>query len=350
MSGNSSRHKAPPAVPTAHGQLAAAVTAGANVTLLPPLKPYGENRPMAAENKSANALATIASVTKANNLAALEHTQLDTIQKDLQLASALGQLRQLISGPVLEQIKSLQGHKLGFLTDRDRGTDKQGNPLKPYPDHVVRDCAISAMLQGARLTHNEFNIIAGDCYLAKNFYSRMLTETMENLHYTEEVPEIRGQTALVPMVATFHYQGKRHQLDYRKTDEADRRLQVRVNAGMGPDAISGKAYKKLAKRIYCYCTQTTWLQQTDDDQATIDQAPEPTPAIEDTPRLPETLAELREILGQMVMIGDVQAYCARMSEAELTDQQRKTLDAECKRRMEEIRDSRGERSNGKHES
>lgn len=330
-------------------------------------------------------LAQLARITQQNNLATLEALELTDLEKDLQLAGAMGQMRKLISGPILEQITALAGSQLGFLTDRDR-SDKP-----PYPPEVLRDAAIEALLQGSRLIGNEFNVISGKAYLAKNYYRRMLAETVTDLSITEGVPEIRGGTALVPMTAAFTFEGKRHTLSYLRRDDLDQRIQVRINSGMGPDAVSGKAFKKLATRIYEHCTRTRWMSERVDIEAAdvtdpalpapptqalpapstneaaeafdaslqpkADQTPPPVdidpetgeeiPASVQPEGPPKTVKQLREDLERLHTLSDVYAYHQKMEKLDLDGAQLKKLDAACKRRCDEIRAARGERSNGK---
>ncbi|MFK5282891.1 hypothetical protein ACI3PL_25325, partial [Lacticaseibacillus paracasei] len=54
---------------------------------------------------------------------------------------------------------ALQGNRLGFKTDKD----KSGG----YPESVVKNCLIEAVLLGIQPTGNQFNIIAGNMYPTK---------------------------------------------------------------------------------------------------------------------------------------------------------------------------------------
>ena len=100
----------------------------------------------------------------------------------IMMARGMVILRIQFAGTVLDGVCALAGTPLGFLTDRD------GEKTK-YPKEVIRDCAIEAILRGARLTGNEFNIIAGKCYLTKAFFARQLSGLVENLQLTEGVPQ-----------------------------------------------------------------------------------------------------------------------------------------------------------------
>lgn len=176
------------------------------------------------------------------------------------MARGLNMLRQRIKGDVLKEIQQLAGTSLGFLTDRDH--DDKG-----YPEQVIRDCAVEALIRGARLIGNEFNVIAGKCYLTKAYFERQLAELVQDLRITEGVPETHQHGALVPMTASWQLDGRTYQLDCVKTESLDNRIPVRVNKGMGVDAILGKAHRKLYARIYRQVTGSEWVSEAEPEEA-----------------------------------------------------------------------------------
>ncbi len=187
--------------------------------------------------------------------AAVEQCNIEAIQKlpvmqqTIVLASGMRELRAALSKDVVEQVfMPLQGSKLGFRTDRD---DKGG-----YPWDVVRDCVIDAMIRGFRPIGNELNIIAGNPYYTKEAYERKVEEFPGLSGFRPEpgVPQMANGGALVPYYATWSLDGVTDSLvcDIVKVDdrEVDRRIPVRVNSGMGTDAIFGKAKRKFYARVY----------------------------------------------------------------------------------------------------
>jgi hypothetical protein len=145
----------------------------------------------------------------------------------------------------------LRGTTLGFLTDMDtKGADQQ------YPIHVVRDCCTEALMRGFNLVGNEFNIIAGRFYGAKAGYERKVLEWPGLTHLLMEpaVPQAGNGGALVAYVATWRLNGQQQCLKCAQENVdgtiIDNRIPVKVNSGMGADAILGKAERKMYYRIY----------------------------------------------------------------------------------------------------
>lgn len=142
------------------------------------------------------------------------------------IATATNNLMGLLTQDVVSCLfMPLQGKKIGFKTD------------KPYGWQVVRDCVIEAVMTGVDVTGNEFNIIAGNCYITKEGMSHLLSD-IDGLKYsvTPGIPSTNNNQAIIKMLIEWDYQG----------DKAQRELDivVRVNKAMGSDAIIGKATRK----------------------------------------------------------------------------------------------------------
>lgn len=91
------------------------------------------------------------------------------------VSTAIGELKKLLDDAYMKPIMELQGTALGFKTDKD----KNGG----YPMTDVRNVLIEAVLKGFQPTNNEFNIISGGMYPAKNGLKRKLDE-IPGLKYT----------------------------------------------------------------------------------------------------------------------------------------------------------------------
>jgi hypothetical protein len=167
-------------------------------------------------------------------------TMAGRMSRALAVAGAMQDLRRAMDAPgVMDSIMSLQGTSLGFRTDKDSSGG--------YPTDVVRDCSIDAAMQGCYHVGNEFNIIAGRCYITKEGMGRKLSG-IEGLGYsiTPGIPKMAGQGAIQPMEVGWTYKGKSGQ----KTID----VCVRVNQGMGADAIVGKATRKARAWLYQHIT------------------------------------------------------------------------------------------------
>jgi len=149
----------------------------------------------------------------------------------------------------------LQGHPLGFKTDKD--LDKFKQKADGYPVDVVKPAFIEATARGFYSRNNEWNIIAGRFYGAKNgFYRLVMTFAgLTNFHESVGVPERAGGRAFVAYVASWDLDGKTHHFQrskkrLRDKTEFDDRFVIRVNEGMIDDAIIGKAKRKAYAAIY----------------------------------------------------------------------------------------------------
>lgn len=159
-------------------------------------------------------------------------------------ARGIAELQKCITDNIMHDFMSLQGSVLGFRTDKDGSGG--------YKIDQVKDVLIKSLMLGLRPTGNEWNIIAGNLYVTKEGFRRLLKELpgFSNLQVQFGVPHTSENGALVPADASWRYQGK----DYSMSCHGDFRIPIRINKGMGADAILGKAESKLLRRIYQQCT------------------------------------------------------------------------------------------------
>lgn len=197
-------------------------------------------------------ITAIEKITDNCNFGAL--VKLGSFQRAFQLARGVSQLRELITPEMMRDIMALQNTQLGFKTDKQDG----------YEMAVVKECLIQARLMGAYPVGNEFNIISAQTYLTKNFFIRTLREFpgLTDLRRNFGVPKLVSETgAIVAVGATW-------KLDGRSDSISDREIPIRVNKGMGPDAILGKAHRKLDAMIYSQITGTEMTDgEADEDTA-----------------------------------------------------------------------------------
>lgn len=203
--------------------------------------------------------------------------KLPTILQAVRMAQGIRALREALSDQFMATvIMPLVGSKLGFVTDRDR------EPT-PYPLAVVRDCTIEALLRGFRVVGNEFNIISGSFYVTRGGFERVVQEFpgLSHLVMQPGVPMLSQDKggALVPYTATWRLNGEPASIvcQYVKEGEqvTDQRIPVRVNGGMGADAILGKAQRKMYYRIYQRLVGGTYGAVDGDISDAIDTTGEP---------------------------------------------------------------------------
>jgi hypothetical protein len=180
--------------------------------------------------------------------------EMSVLERTLTLAESMATMRQHFRGDVLERIKGLKGTALGYMTDESGRKD-------PYANEVIRDCVIEAMLRGATPVGNEFNIIAGRCYLTKQYFERALRQFpgLSELRLVEGVPHQTANGALVPYKASWKLNGQPDSLDCDDSGAVDTRIAVRINSGMGVDAILGKAKRKMLARIFARVSGSEWV-------------------------------------------------------------------------------------------
>jgi hypothetical protein len=184
--------------------------------------------------------------------------------KALIVARAVKQFKGLLSDTVMADIMELQNSPLGFKTDKARDGG--------YPVAVVRDCVVQAFMRGLRVTGNEINIIAGNLYVTKEGFERLLSELpgLTNLKIQIGVPSTSEGGALVPARAEWLMDGIKDSITWEREDTADYRIPIRVNSAMGIDAIVGKAKSKVLRNIYARISGTRLLADGDDGDEIAD--------------------------------------------------------------------------------
>ena len=164
-------------------------------------------------------------------------------------ARAVAELRELLSPELMTDIMRLKGTVLGFRTDKDHLDANRG-----YDVDTVRECLVIALMLGVSVTGNEFNIIGGNTYITLSGVSRIVHgwPGLTELRLDAGVPTVAkgGAGALVPYSASWKLNGQPDSIECSETPEPDTRIPVRVNKGMGADAILGKARRKMLARIW----------------------------------------------------------------------------------------------------
>jgi len=170
-----------------------------------------------------------------------ELTKAEGMSRAVAMACGLVELQEAMSDDVVSVLMSLQGNPMGFRSD------------KIYPPEVVKACAISALLSGAYLVDDEWQIIAGQCYLGQKYFLRKIREYpgVTDVEITIDLPEALTPTLLVcGGYARCRKGGKRVEVFARKSDKfGDSRIAVTAHKG-DIDQAQGKAKKRLAQRLY----------------------------------------------------------------------------------------------------
>jgi len=163
----------------------------------------------------------------------------------IQTASAMNDLRELMTEDVMSPMMQLMNSPLGFLTDRDPNkTDREGKRQDPYHWKVVRDCLIEGMLRGFAPVGNELNIIASRFYAAKSGLRRRVTQFpgIADFRDAYDVPRSSDKGAIVKCRATWQIDGKTH--------EIEREFAIKGYPSTLLDAYVGKAERKLLHAVF----------------------------------------------------------------------------------------------------
>lgn len=158
-------------------------------------------------------------------------------EKAYLIASAAGELKKLLNEEYMAPIMELQGNRLGFKTDKDTNGG--------YSKEVVKNCLIEAVLTGVQPFGNQFNIIAGNCYITKEGFGFLLAN-FKGLSY-EIVPALPrigndSKSAAIVMKVRWTLNGE--------VKERDLDIPVKMNSFMGTDAVIGKATRKARAWLY----------------------------------------------------------------------------------------------------
>lgn len=173
-----------------------------------------------------------------NVLSVLTSEQLIGFEKAYLIADAVGKLKTLLTPEYMKPIMQLQGSRLGFKTDKD----KEGG----YPESVVRDCLIDAVLSGVQPFGNQFNIIAGNMYITKEGFGYLLNN-MKGLsnEISFALPRIGSDKTSAAVVAKISWSFNGGEKKEREID-----FPIKMNSYMGTDAVLGKATRKARAWLF----------------------------------------------------------------------------------------------------
>jgi hypothetical protein len=221
---------------------------------------------------------------------AVELAESEEFFKPIVMAMAIKDLRDALSAEAMDAVKQLAGTSLGFLSDRP--ADNQ------YPVDVIRECVIEAMIRGVGVVGNQFNIIAGRFYMARNGWEAKLrkagcTQIVPTVGRPEDTREgTPNQRGFAKYTATFGAQatcvknGQRFTVSACLSDGIDGRIEA---SAFGKDlsdclpGMKGKVEARILKKLYCLACDAI---ETDEDAepANVIVVEEPAATITEQPR------------------------------------------------------------------
>ncbi len=173
--------------------------------------------------------------------------------KTLAIATGLVAIQEAMTDETVAVLKALVGTDVGFKTDKDHlGSG--------YGSQTIKACAVRALLNGAYLHGNEFNIIAGGCYLTQQYYLRKLREypNVTDVQIDVDIPCVdssrpavkENYTMLVGGYACCRVNGRKVEIYARESTKfGDQRMAVSAYKA-DIDQAQGKARKRLAQRLF----------------------------------------------------------------------------------------------------
>lgn len=186
-------------------------------------------------------------------------TEIDSFAASFEVAQGIAFLREMfLKNPEIRKaIENMQNRRLGFVTDRSpkaiARAKANGKDLKPYTYEEIIEPCIEALINGYRLTNNEFNVIAGNFYPAKAGKYRKIVEYpgITNFSFTVTPPVFEGSDyAKVRCFASWRKDGRLQTFGTSNRGKEDTQVvKVKINKNMGEDAIIGKAQSKMFTRI-----------------------------------------------------------------------------------------------------
>jgi hypothetical protein len=180
-------------------------------------------------------------------------------QKAFLMAEGIRKLKELLTNEYMAPIMELQGSKLGFRTDKDKG---QGGAKGPgYPLEVVKDCIVEAVLNGLQVTGNHFNIIAGNMYATKEGTGYKLN-TMKGLTYeiVLSLPRINTDKTGAAVDATIKWSFK------NENGSQVVPIPVKMDSYTSVDSIMGKARRKANAWLISRITGTDFPEGETEEQ------------------------------------------------------------------------------------
>ena len=233
------------------------------------------------------------------------------------MAMAIQELRQALTPEAIAAVHELEGTALGFKTDKFDGK---------YPDDTIRMCVIEAMLRGVSIVGNQFNVIKGNFYIARNGWEAKLrkagcTQIVPTIGKPEEVllgtpnqKDNRQITATFAAQATCVKDGKRYAVSASLADGVDGRIEVSAfgqDLQACIDGLKGKSEARILKKLYFLACDATEL---DDDESHVIVVEPATERIEVTPTVVEPTDE--QALGKAGFEGWYKRAQTRITDAD----------------------------------
>jgi hypothetical protein len=207
----------------------------------------------------------------------------EELMRPVVMAYAISAYREALTPACVAAIRQLSGTSMGFQVDRD-----------DYPDEVIRTAVIEAFLNDVSIVGNQFNVISGRFYLAKNGWTVKLkkagcTQIVPNVGAPEDVaagqPNAKGFrkfTALFKATATCMRDGHRQETKAGFDRDMDTRIEATAYGRDLSEALSqlkGKAEARILRKLWFHVNDA--VETDDDDGGSVDVTSIPVQQVDD---------------------------------------------------------------------
>jgi hypothetical protein len=251
---------------------------------------------------------------------AVELAESEEFFKPIVMAMAIKDIRGALTPEAMGAVKELAGTSLGFLTDR--------TPDKQYPVEVIRECVIEAMIRGVGVVGNQFNIIAGRFYMARNGWEAKLrkagcTQIVPTVGRPEDIRQGKpNDNGFAKFTATFGAQatckkgGVTFTVSACLSEEIDGRIEASAFGKDMSDCLAGmkgKVEARILKKLYSLACDAM---ESDDeaDLSSVIVVEAATPVIESEPKHIESPEMTDRERQEIVFSGWLQASQDRITD------------------------------------
>ena len=216
--------------------------------------------------------------------------------RELERGLGIATLKENMSAEVVIALRALQNTAIGFKTDKRDG----------YGDSVLVACACMALGDGLSLTGNQWNIISGQYFVAKDGWRAKLKKlgavriSVEAGMPEEEEAGPQNQNGACRFSAKFAGRAScaigqhTYQIESRKGEWLDTRLLLSSytrELSDAADQMRGKAEARLLKKLYYFASGEAYV--PDGEELAVVEVVEPV-RITETPPQPEPQTDLAE--------------------------------------------------------
>lgn len=263
--------------------------------------------------------------------AAFHLTNADAVMSPVLMACAIKQMRDALTAEAMSVVTQLAGSSLGFKTDD-----------KTYDTATLRDVVITAVLNGVSIVGNEFNVVAGEFYIAKNGWKRKLknrgfTRIDVQIGRAEDVregtPNNKGNRKISAMFsgsASCQKDGETLQVTATRSDLGDFRVEVDAWGASLMDVqtgLRGKAEARLLRKLWGYVCDEPEPDDIEPEGSVIVIEPESQPApakewtkSEQSDFAPDFVAEWKAIAARVGQDAPVVLLARKLAVAKTLDE------------------------------